>query len=150
MHECLHFQTVTHPSSPGPSLMGQNHSHHSFSQKYELVAPWRERAYVIPVRDWNRLVAQVEMTGDSPSDLLPLAWCLVGAASTAFFAALALPQSTGFATRLICWFTFGAALILGSTILYFANCQRRYHAERKHAIADEMRAMASSLNSRTL
>ncbi len=127
--------------------MDQNHFHPSFSRKYELVSPCCERAYVVPVRDWNRLIAQIERTDDSPSVLLALAWGLIGIAATAFFAAIALPQSTGFATRLICWFTFGTAIILGPTILYFASCHRRYCTERRRVIADDMRAMSSSFDS---
>ncbi len=126
----------------------------------EVLRPLAEPAYPVSVSDWNRLMERIQRA-DAASDFFPsLGWALLGAAVSAFLAAITLPftvdfihpAGSGHATPVnlpailveaACSVVFLAAVIAGGTSLFYAARRRQDRAELRRLIIEDMQALAS-------
>jgi len=121
--------------------MSEQRASFNVSRDYEVVRPGIERAYVVPISDWDNLRKKVDRVESGGSMFHTIGAVLLGIAGTAFFGALLLPETAvqfGVPTRVLCWALFTVTLISGLLCLYFASRQPKMVANCKEDVLSEM------------
>ncbi|MBI1924438.1 hypothetical protein HYR99_09320 [Candidatus Poribacteria bacterium] len=103
------------------------------SQKYKMLIPVEEDAYMIPISDWNNLHEKIKRI-DSTTGLLfhTIGSVLLGVAGSALVGALTSQN------QIPCWAIFAVSLISGLLSLYFASQQRKLDIYSKDDILKEI------------
>ena len=111
--------------------MNENAPQFVISRDYVILLPAPEKTYPIPVSDWDRMVARLKQAEDRSSYFLSVAWALFGVAATAFFSAIALPETVDnfpAYVRVLCWSMFAVTLISGFLSLKYS---KQHEKDRK-------------------
>lgn len=111
----------------------QSSSPIQFAQKYNILTPVEENAYMIPISDWNRLQEKIKQI-DSTAGLLfhTIGSVLLGVAGSALVGALTSQN------QIPCWAIFAVSLISGLLSLYFASQQRQLDIYSKDDVLKEI------------
>ena len=116
-----------------------------FSKEFELLQSAVEKTYPVPVSDWNRWIARLRRSEDRSSYFHSIAWGLFGVATTAFFSAIALPETIDNLPtyiRVICWGVFAATSISGTLSLAFFKQHKKDRKDYRVAVIEDMEALA--------
>ena len=111
------------------------------SRDYEVVRPGTEKAYMVPISEWDNLRKKVDRMESGGSMFHTIGAVLLGIAGTALVGALTLPEAavqSGVPTRLSCWALFAVTLICGLLSLCFVWRQRKTLANSKEDFLSEM------------
>jgi len=114
------------------------------SHDYEILPPEKEKAYPIPMSDWEYLKKKLRAIQSTVPLFHTVGTVLLSVAGSALLAAISLPRvesQIGSSTISICWVIFIATLISGLLSMYFASQQRKVVSASKDDVLDEMERM---------
>jgi hypothetical protein len=131
-------------------MTGQSASGLSFTQEYQIRRPIPVAAYPISEGEWARLRKRLDLLAQGPAFFGPFGWAMIGAAASAFFAAITLPRALPELPPYVSPFTWAAFVVsalVGIMALLFSHLRGEDKRGIKELIIEDMDAISSRFNS---
>ena len=108
------------------------------TRDYAVALPRRERAYLIPASEWNRVKRMVSRIVP-PKNWFQVGWSLcAGNCASAVFWLLGLPNDVSFRLRVVGWSSAICSLVLGIALFYLDGQQRQDITRSSSEVTNEM------------
>lgn len=118
----------------------------NISQNYEVIPPEKDRAYPIPVKEWEHIKKNIGSLNEDKNIYDTIGSLLAGAGISQLFVALtsdfSLTQQNTMSTKhVICWAIAFCAIFSGLVSFYFGRQQRKDKLKKISDVLDQMGLM---------